>query len=67
MGNFGGFAAPYVTGLVKDATGSYQAPMFVVGGLLLLSAALVMSIAAARPDPADPDRHFALEPTPHAK
>ena len=24
--------APYITGAVKDATGSYQAPMFIVGG-----------------------------------
>jgi nitrate/nitrite transporter NarK len=51
FGNFGGFAAPYITGAVKDATGSYQAPMFVVGGFLALSAVLVMWIAAARASP----------------
>ena len=54
FGNFGGFAAPYITGAVKDATGSYQAPMFVVGGFLALSAVLVMWIAAARASPTEP-------------
>ena len=32
-----GFAAGYVTGWLKDASGSYNLPMFVVGGLMLLS------------------------------
>jgi MFS family permease len=41
VGNVAGFAAPFITGAVKDATGSYQAPMFIVGGFMLLSAALV--------------------------
>jgi len=65
IGNFGGFAAPYVTGALKDATGSYKAPMFVVGGLLLLSAILVMSMAAKRGPAAAEDSPF--EPTPYAK
>src|SRR5439155_8874443 len=47
VGNFAGFAAPYVTGALKDATGSYQMPMFVVGGFMLLSAILVFAIFAA--------------------
>lgn len=42
IGNFAGFAAPYITGAVKDATGSYQIPMFIVGGFMLLSAIIVM-------------------------
>ena len=41
VGNVAGFAAPFITGAVKDATGSYQAPMFVVGGVMLLSAVLM--------------------------
>jgi len=41
VGNVAGFAAPYVTGAVKDATGSYQASMFIVGAFMLLSALLV--------------------------
>ena len=46
IGNLAGFAAPYVTGAVKDATGSYQAPMFIVGALMLLSAVLAFSLSA---------------------
>jgi len=37
VGNFAGFAAPFITGAVKDATGSYHAPMFIVGGVMLIS------------------------------
>jgi MFS family permease len=47
VGNLAGFVAPYVTGAVKDATGSYQAPMFIVGALMLLSAVLA-SLGGAR-------------------
>jgi nitrate/nitrite transporter NarK len=46
IGNIGGFAAPYVTGAMKDATGSYVGPMFVVGGVMLLSAILALLLAA---------------------
>lgn len=65
IGNIGGFAAPYITGAMKDATGSYQAPMFVVGGFLLLSAVLVM-FTAAKSGPVIADDN-SLEPTPYAK
>jgi nitrate/nitrite transporter NarK len=65
IGNIGGFAAPYITGVMKDATGSYQAPMFVVGGLLLLSAFLVMFIAAKSGPAVAGDNP--LEPTSYAK
>ena len=37
FGNIGGFAAGYVTGFLKDLSGSYVLPMFVVGGLMVLS------------------------------
>ncbi len=67
LGNVAGFAAPYITGAVKDATGSYQAPMFVVGGFMALSAGLVMTIAAARSKPAAATTAFAYQPTPRAK
>jgi MFS family permease len=46
IGNVGGFAAPYVTGAMKDATGSYLGSMFVVGGVMLLSAILALFLAA---------------------
>ncbi|MCD1265142.1 MFS transporter [Shinella sumterensis] len=44
IGNVAGFAAPYITGRVKDATGVYELPMFIVGAFLLLSAILAFSI-----------------------
>jgi nitrate/nitrite transporter NarK len=42
LGNVGGFAAGYVTGAIKDLTGSYVVPMFVVGGLMVLSGLLMV-------------------------
>ena len=38
VGNLAGFSAGYVTGWLKDCSGSYNVPMFVVGGLMILSA-----------------------------
>ena len=46
VGNIGGFAAPYITGAVKDATGSYASPMSIVGGFLFLSAVLAIFMTA---------------------
>ncbi|MGA7814525.1 MFS transporter, partial [Caballeronia sp.] len=46
VGNLAGFVAPYITGLVKDSTGSYQAPMFIVGAFMLMSAVLAFAIGA---------------------
>jgi nitrate/nitrite transporter NarK len=66
IGNLGGFAAPFITGAMKDATGSYKAPMFVVGGFLMLSAILVMSMPA-RSRPVIAGDNPPLEPTPYAK
>ncbi|WP_430869786.1 MFS transporter [Cupriavidus basilensis] len=66
IGNFAGFAAPFVTGTVKDATGSYQVPMFIVGGFMLLSAVLIFAISA-REKRAAPDRNGVLEPTANLK
>jgi len=45
MGNVAGFAAGYVTGWLKDFSGSYVLPMFVVGGLMLLSAVLMVGLS----------------------
>jgi MFS family permease len=45
FGNIAGFAAGYVTGWLKDASGSYVVPMFVVGGLMLVSAVLMVALA----------------------
>lgn len=45
MGNVAGFAAGYVTGWLKDFSGSYVLPMFVVGGLMILSAVLMVGLS----------------------
>ena len=42
FGNVAGFAAPYITGWLKDATGGYQAPMILVGALMILSGVLML-------------------------
>jgi MFS family permease len=49
IGNIAGFSAPYITGLVKDWTGSYQAPMYIVGALMLLSGIVIFSIFSLFP------------------
>ena len=45
MGNVAGFAAGYVTGWLKDFSGSYVLPMFVVGGLMILSSVLMVLLS----------------------
>ncbi|MCG2622899.1 MFS transporter [Arthrobacter sp. I2-34] len=53
VGNLAGFSAGYITGWLKDWTGSYTAPMFVVGGFMLLSALLM--VVLSRTGQAGPD------------
>lgn len=43
-GNIAGFAAPYITGALKDMTGLYQVPMIVAGLTMLLSAVLATTL-----------------------
>jgi len=51
LGNAAGFAAPYLTGLLSDATGSTKAAMWVVGLVMSLAAILVLLLRMAlRPD-----------------
>ena len=51
LGNLGGFAAPYVTGVLSDLTGSNRAGMWTVGVIMVGCAALVVALRAApRPD-----------------
>ncbi|MEW1718043.1 MFS transporter [Streptomyces sp. NPDC093109] len=62
MGNIAGFAAGYVTGWLKDFSGSYTLSMFVVGGFMLLSAALMVILSRRRPaDPSNPADQPLLE------
>ncbi|MFD7972793.1 MFS transporter [Streptomyces clavifer] len=44
-GNVAGFAAGYVTGWLKDFSGDYYLPMFLVGAFMLMSAALMLWLA----------------------
>lgn len=53
VGNIAGFAAPYITGLVKDWTGLYEMPMFIVGAFMLLSAVLAFSLTGRLKDPTE--------------
>ncbi|WP_422935073.1 MFS transporter [Sinomonas sp. P47F7] len=53
--NIAGFAAGYVTGALKDWTGSYIVPMFVVGGFMVLSSILMVVLARRGAAAATPD------------
>ncbi|WP_233848759.1 MFS transporter [Paraburkholderia sp. HD33-4] len=44
VGNIAGFVAPYITGVAKDLSGSYQLPMLIVGAMMLMSAVLALAI-----------------------
>lgn len=46
LGNISGFAAPYVTGALHDLTGSQRTGLWVVGIVMLVAAALVISLRA---------------------
>ncbi|CAB5671852.1 Inner membrane transport protein RhmT [Delftia tsuruhatensis] len=48
IGNLAGFAAPFITGALKDATGSYQLPMLLVGGCMALSGVLMFAMPSRR-------------------
>lgn len=54
FGNIAGFAAGYVTGWLKDFSGSYVLSMFVVGGLMLLSGALMIGLSRRDTTPESP-------------
>ena len=45
IGNLAGFSAGYITGALKDWSGDYIVPLFVVGGFMLLSAILMVVLA----------------------
>ena len=45
IGNIAGFSAGYITGAIHDWTGGYVVPMVVVGGFMILSAALMVLLA----------------------
>ncbi|MEE7493735.1 MFS transporter [Methylobacterium oryzae] len=43
IGNLGGFAGPYLIGLVRDLSGGFTAPLLMVGGILLLGALTMLA------------------------
>ncbi|MEU0135628.1 MFS transporter [Streptomyces sp. NPDC006296] len=49
-GNVAGFAAGYVTGWLKDFSGAYYLPLFLVGAFMLMSAALMLWLAKRSKD-----------------
>ncbi|MDP4023574.1 MFS transporter [Methylobacterium sp. NEAU 140] len=42
IGNLGGFAGPYLIGLVRDLSGGFTAPLLLVAGFLLVGASLMV-------------------------
>lgn len=50
VGNLGGFAAPAVIGWLKDSTGSYAGGLYVVSGLLIVSATLTWLLSKSKTD-----------------
>lgn len=57
LGNLAGFAAPYITGGLSDATGSEKAGLWLVGLMMLGSAITVVALGAA------PKRRDAAQPS----
>jgi MFS family permease len=53
IGNLSGYFAPQLMGLLRDYTGNYSLAMFIVGGIVLVAAALLpfcgVGVAAHRP------------------
>ncbi|QRE76781.1 MFS transporter [Methylobacterium aquaticum] len=43
IGNLGGFAGPYMIGLVRDLSGGFTAPLVAVGACLLVGAVLMLA------------------------
>ena len=47
LGNLGGFVAPTVFGALKDATGDYTLPSYIMGGVLIAAAVLTLILPKA--------------------
>jgi ACS family tartrate transporter-like MFS transporter len=44
VGNLGGFAGPYLVGVLKDKTGNNQVALFILGGALLLMGIVILLV-----------------------
>jgi MFS family permease len=56
IGNLGGFAAPYAFGLLKDWTGSYDAPMYMMSIILGIGGVLTLLFPALSRSRSRPDQ-----------
>jgi len=54
IGNFAGYASPFVIGILNDATGNFSAAFFGLAAIALAGAATILSIPALRKPPAGP-------------
>lgn len=57
IGQVGGFVGPYAMGWLRDATGNYNAGLYMIAGFMLLSAVAVFSLRITRQSecPAPPE------------
>lgn len=46
VGNLGGFAGPYVTGILHDSTGSYALGWIVLAGVMIAASAIIAVVAS---------------------
>ena len=51
VGNLGGFVGPAFTGIAEDQTGSYEMPLVVLAGMLVVCSLLVLRFARSDPSP----------------
>ena len=48
MGALGGFVGPYAVGYLKDATGSFRSPLFLLAGILLAGSVMTLLLRKSR-------------------
>ena len=48
-GNIGGFAGPYITGWIKQSTGSYLGAMLYLAGSLVIAAGSILTLRKRLP------------------
>ncbi len=51
LGNLGGLFGPYVTGMIKQRTGSFAVGTMILGGVLLLSGVFALAVKASQATP----------------
>ncbi len=56
FGNIGGFSAPYVTGWLTDLTGDEKLGLWLTGGLLVLSAGILLVLSRRNAAASNADR-----------